>query len=515
MRRRYLDVTFPPQPVQTSQASIAEVQAAVREWVSIADDADQLGLALALSSDLPPDERDEESVVAQARLLLLARRTDAALSLLSGRGYTALPADAKPSWPLLVLAACLAAKGDIVAYRWLLGASATATGPADLWRLAYLIAAAASAIGDQATADQAWSELVLRHRIVTGLTFSRFAAAHVAQRDADHAEQATLSVVGAARDFDVVQPPIEEAAQPVLDAVGELQNRGDAPGARLLLHALSRTRAVPRIDAALESVTPARAMRRYTVMTVIAACLAVFLLPLGGVGILVGAAARRLWTSRVRIPGLGRTYSVVWRAINTLRFDPVTESVDGLGDSAKAIYALVGIVTFFVGFALGFPLSELLAAATGAPSVDEANPLLISSTWFSAAIGFPVLSILLVRRAHRRHLVRGNQSRRASQARRRLAEAKQCQCWSTRYLAGEFASVYLERHLLPVGASAGLAEASTYLGNSLRLGRCTTTGCLWLGGHVDVGGGMVLLRAAAATDAASDGPDAPSAGFYL
>jgi hypothetical protein len=478
-------------------------------WTASADDADELELASALHAALPPEQDSPDVAVWRARLFLLQGRPEEALAELVRHGLTEAPVQGSLTWAELVLVAVRAALGDPASFHRLLEAASLTAGELQSWRAAYLVAAAAEQLGHQAIADQAWRTLALEHSIVTPLTVSRLAAGEVARRDPLDHDAVTAVVMTQARNLSRLVPPPAEDPGPVLAAAAGLRARGDDAGARLLLRAVVRLNpANPELSAALLEVTPTRAEHRHVavVVAVTVLCTPLALLGLLGAGIAFGA--RKLWTLRVRIPGLSRADSVAWRAVGALSFDESSGTVRTETDNASGWYGLAGILGFGVGVFVGYLASESATALLGAP-----NDAVSIGMWLLGIVGVPVLFVLGARAAHRRFLTSRRRRHEAKEVRRRLAEAAQCHCWQTRGLTGQLAEAYLTAHLEPVRDAPTLAELSRRLGPRAVVGQCPVTGGIWLGGSLGRGGTTVLLRGT--VPALPDPAVAPLPGFYL
>jgi hypothetical protein len=478
-------------------------------WAAAADDGDRHELALTLLDAMPPEQRDANTAVTQATLLLQTGQAGRAISILEGLGVTDLPDDRRASWPHLVLAAGRAAAGEVDAYRWLMSSAGRLSTAVDAWRVSYLVAVAATGIGDRTTADQAWHNIVVRHGIVTPASLAEFSAAQIAGRDRDEPTEATTTVAATVANLHHADVPIHQDPGPVLDAARALSARGDVAGARLLLHAARRRiPATPALDAALAAVTPTGGMRRHRILVTALWCLTPALLFLGMPGGLIVLAVRTAWERWIPIPGLNRADSAAWRAFRSVSYDPYTDPADPPAKDQSGYYGLAALLSLlFVAFPVTGLVPTLLAAMTRATGPDEVNPALIISIRVLLCIGIPVLSFLGSRQAHRWLRSRRHDRRRAAVRRAGLSGAQQCQCWQSGSMSGPLAVDYLHRHLQP--------EATTYLPPALRdnasLGRCAVTGAMWLGVRHGSHGTAVLLRGAVGHD---EEPSQPT-GFYL
>jgi hypothetical protein len=451
-----------------------EVTQSCPTWARAAESIDRYELALTLL-DATPDADDD---VTRAALLLQTGQPARALALLAAQGYGDLPDVAQAVWPDLVLGACRAAAGDTEAYRGLRACARRFDGAADGWRLCYLIAAAAAGVSDRATADQAWHALVTRYEIITPVTVAEFCAAQVAARDPYDAIAATTTLAGVVADLHVTAA-LERNPAPALRTASALRLRGDDAGARLLLHGVRRRiRSNAELDAALADLTPAAPMRRHRMLVVVLWCLAPLLFPLGIVGGLLVLASRLAWQRWIPIPGLNRTDSVVWRAFQSLSYDPHTDPAEPPAKDQTGYYGAAALLSLlFVALPLGGPT----AALVGFGRAGEVG------TWLLLCLGIPALAFLGARQAHREMRARRHRRRREAEQRSRLSQARRCHCWQVPSTSGPFAVEYYQHHLHhePLPMPSPVAAS---------LGRCPTTGALWLAVDADDPARAVLLR---------------------
>ena len=477
-------------------------------WAQAAENIDRHEVALALLEAAPNTSHDAATAVFGATLLLQIGQHAQAVAVLAGIGYSELPDENRATWPDLVLAASRAAGGDSVAYRWLMGCARRFDGTAEAWRLCYLVAAAATGINDRATADQAWDALLTRYEILTPATLAQYSAAQVADRDQHDAGAATMTVATAVANLHQIGTPLEQNPEPALRIARLLQSRGDLSGSRLLLHAARRRIPPdPALDAALAEVTPASAMHRHRLIVTVLWCLAPLLFPLGVVGGLLVLAARLAWQRWVPIPGLSRTDSAIWRAFRSLSYDPYTDPDEPAPKDQTGYYGLAAILSLlFVAAPLGSPVSALLAGLT-ATANNADNPLVVA-TWLLLCIGIPGLSFLGARQVHRERRARRHRRRRQAEHRARMANAQRCHCWQAASASGQFATLYFRQHLRP--------EPFTLRAPNLRgladLGRCPTTGVLWLALDKDDPGKALLLRGTSRTNSR---PEPTATGMYI
>ncbi|WP_033344969.1 hypothetical protein [Catenuloplanes japonicus] len=469
-------------------------------WAGAAASDDRFGLMLTLLDAGTAKDQDQgpDPGVRRAALLLHDGRPADALATLREVGVTELPGATETSWSQLVLAAARAASGDQVAHRSLMAWAGRITGDP---RMYYLVAAAATGVGDRATADLAWETLTTGYEIVTPLTAARHAAARVARRDTG---DPVLAVAIAAMELHHLGVPVEKDPGPALEAVRDLRARGDHEGARLLLHAVRRrVPAVPALDAALAALTPAAAMRRHLITVVAMWSLvplvllpAVFALHLPGlIGGLLALAARLAWERWIPIPGLSRADSLVWRAFRAVGYDPFTDPTAPPPKDQKGYYGLAGLLALiFVAIPLSLTVERLLpdgAARTG--------------MYLLLCLGLPALGYVAARQAHHWMRARAHARRRAVETRARLSEARRCHCWQLHTIAGDIADEYLHHHL----RAEPFDDAPPSLRGKVWLGRCTATDTVWLA----VPGSRTLLLRGAMTPQEEQQPE--SVGMYL
>jgi hypothetical protein len=372
------------------------------------------------------------------------------------------------------------------------------------------VAIAAVGAGDRPTADEAWRQLVHTHHVITSASVARLTAADVAGRDTVDPHGAVEPVAVAVANLHSLDTPVHEDPGPVLAAADALHERGDLAGARLLLHAARRRiPPTPALDAALRHLTPVPAMNRHRGLVVALWCLAPTVLWLGPVGGLIIGAVRRTWERWVRIPGLGVADSVAWRAFRSVRYDPHTDPNEPAPKDQSGYYGLAGLFCILSLAIVADGMAPTVAGVSGAAG-PTARHGLMTAIWVALIFGSGAGGYLLARYAHRRLRARGADRRRAAALRHRIAAAGNCRCWRTDILTGSFANAYLKTHLTrePVDdLPPSLAEGSS-------LGRCGTTGTLWLGPPAGPGS-AVLLRGLAAEDEADPDEDRERTGFYL
>ncbi|WP_250030263.1 tetratricopeptide repeat protein [Paractinoplanes maris] len=451
--------------------STAVPAALVEEWVAAADEVDAFEVALSLAAKV---SRDDEAELDRARLLLMVGRPGEALAVLARQHFVELPAEPGASWPYLLLAACRAAVGDDDAYRRLLSVVAMVPGR---WEPLYLVGAAAEQRGDYGTADQAWTALVQVHHVVTRFTLARFLAGVLARRDRDDSRATLRAVV---EEFLVRDPDLRTNPRPILAAAENLRRRGDHAGSALLLRAAGSR--LPGVDA-LQATTirrPAPLRWMHVPLLAVAAAIAVWcdLPPLVLAGLVPVLVVRGI-AARSRVRGFSAADSAAWRAALRWRQGPTARSVD-------TEQMLVGGLVAAIVCTASVPIAGAFAGAVAG------RPAAIARTVQYAAVSglvFAALSVLLTGAGlgllalARRHNWRTERRARQASDRYRLSDAGDCRCWRTTALTGSYAAAYLGRHLTP--AMPGSA-----------LGRCPSTGALWLATTDEENGQLLLLRGA-------------------
>lgn len=480
-------------------------------WMAAADAVDAFAVALSLST--APDGSVEHDLD-RARLLLLAARPQEALTLLTSRQITDLPAEPMPTWPSLLLAACLAATGDHGAYRWLMAAVRQVPGA---WQPLYLVGAAAEHQRDFVTADQAWTALVQSHGIVTRFTLARHLVSIVARRDQTDPRAAAQTMIDVVEAFRTHDLDLHEHPQPVLTAAAGLQRRGDETGSALLLHTAShRLPDVPALRAATQMITKRAEIRRFERREALrrwmhvplmapAAAVAVWcdLPPLVLCGLIPVLAVRRI-TVRAGIPGFTAADNAAWRAGHRLRQGPAARVPDTEQRIVGAVLAAIALTVAvpFAGVFAGTLLGRPAAIARTPLYVVAADVVFALTTVVLTALGLGLMA------AARRYNWRTEQQARRQAERRRLADAGDCRCWRSSALVGSYAAAYLDRHLAtahpPRYAPDRVTEGS--------IARCLSTGTLWLATRTNPEDQLLLLRGA---DRASTDFSSPATGGYL
>lgn len=493
-------------------AGDAQVSAALQSWATTADDLDRLPLALAIYDFVEPSH---ESAQAQARLLLLSDRAAEGLAALTAVSSSLVEGGGAPTTDDLLTAACKSAMGDAHAYQWLLSHTSELAASGQGWGLTYLVAGAATGRGDIAIADQAWTALVRRYGVRTGLTVAKAIAADIAVRDQTDPEAVVMTIAESAKAAESMIHRVELDPQPVLDATADLTRRGDYAGARLLLTLVRRRNPpIPRARMAMEALTPRRDMRIYRAKVWAALAVAVCLVPLGILGlplIVGGAAAFRRY---VRVPGLSPTDSDAWRGLNRVRYDPRTRAPQHGGGRITGWDWLVLTIGAAVGIIGATFTTDLLVSITGVPDPASLNPLILIGVWLTGIAGVPILAILACRGLITRLEVARQRRMDDTLLRRRLALASRCDCWQTRALTDDMARAYLAKHLRQAPADPTLERLHQRLAGTTTFAACPETGALWLAVGESPEGAVLLLRGPVSAPATQGKPGDP-AGFYL
>jgi hypothetical protein len=494
----------------TADASAQEMASSLPLWVEAADDSDELEVALWLTGEnLSAPIGSVEPAVVRARLLLLLSRPDEAVAVLD-RAKISSPGDELPTrWEGFVLVACQAAAGDRAAYSTLLRATANVPPSRDSWRTAYLVAAAAEQLGDYPTAQRAWSQLTVDHGIHTRLTVTHFTAGAVFVRDRNDPTEAARIVMANAANFDAMLGGTEPDPDPVHACARLLTERDDVAGARLLFQAVHVRR--PReasLAAAAVALEPREAMKRYRLACGLACLLLIPAVPLGLVGIVLFWGGRRLWLTRVTVPGFSLVDSRAWRSLRSLRFDTTRQRTASARDTSAA-----NVLGAVLGFCAGMPLAAVSLWALDAV-IDESNPsnvgmVILISAVLLALGGATFAGHNLSQRLQRR-ITKHRLAKQAAKAERKLrADAQACRCWQAIHITGLAARWYLQDHLVEQADIRQRSGALSGLGEDTRLGKCPNTGVLWLGTQFDTPGRAMLLRGV------GPAPGGGVPGFYM
>jgi|GEM_PF-1565779 len=466
-------------------AATADVLGSWWWWTEAARAADEPTLALALDDRRPgaPYAGPDPAVpaVLRARDLLLVGRVEEADVTLDRAGATSPVGHA--GYPQLVSAAVRAARGDHHAWSWLVGSAAPAWPAATV---APLVAAAADARGDRATADHAW--VAAGPALTTGASLVRSSVAALATRPRDRTEALGPLVAGVAwRTLGRRHEPDVATALAVAEA---LAARDDRAGARLLLHAVDvRVPASAAVRGAIKRLTPSQVgywVAGAVVVTLLAGLGAVAALH-GDVGVMRFATPLVLlgFLSVVRIPGLTRAESSVWRELRGKVYDAERGRTTSRELRTSGWYTVAGIA----GAALaGIADATVVASVGRALSGDAAWATTDAALGvFAAIVVLGAVAGVLATRVLVRATVRRRRARRtAAEASARAQAGSTCRCTTDRWLEDPLASDYAELHLVTVPGVAAPAPGAT-------LQRCPGTGTLWLTGPVGAGGRRLAL----------------------
>jgi len=161
----------------------------------------------------------------------------------------------------------------------------------------------------------------------------RDVVARVLGRDRDGSASSLDRAVGEAAALLLASSSSDGRAE-TLRACDELAHRGDEPGARLLLRAVSRVAPDRALSEAASRLRPRDALRRHVLLAAVLLWLGLFVgalvvMVLAGAdevaaALLAGSvgpvlAVRLAWTRHVRVPGLTLQESQLWRSLGVLR----------------------------------------------------------------------------------------------------------------------------------------------------------------------------------------------------
>ena len=485
---------------------------ALSVWAASASDLDHWELALTLlDADAATGTQDASASIERARLLLLLGRASEAVSVLAAAQITDVTGDGTLLWRHLVLAACRAGAGDQGSYKWLLWAASGLSGR-DSWRVTYLIAAAADGAGDAETGRTAWRRLAADHGRITERTVVEYVAGEVLDRDQGEVNAAVRQIARACAVLEQEFAPLAENFGVVIAAAENLRRRGDAAGARLLVHAATRRNAaaVMLADAA-RTLAPA-SMRRYRILATASVLLALALIPVQGVGLLAVVGGYFAWKRFVRLPGLSLVDTRVWRAFNKVRFDRhlgrvVRRRQQPLGPIV-VLGAGVGLISgIFIAVWCSGRLHRLFSHG------GTASELLQSALILVAFVG-PLLLAIYGASVVDARIAAQRVARRDAQADRDASSAA-CSCWHVSHLLGRSGDRVRVHHLSPVSSLQELAVLRAAFSDSPTLSRCPQTGALWLGGVLAAGALRILLRGPLLDPQTTAQAAESTVGFYL
>jgi len=484
--------------------AVPDLRETLSRWLLVADDMDEFALALNVASAI--EDRTAQDRDLEARAVLSTGDPGGALRVLEDDGAPLPALGASITNSQLLVAAARGALGDDAARAWLLRTGASLADTRAGWLVANLVGLMHDYRGDRPAADAAWRLLPDRYSIMTSAITGRLVEAHVASRaaaDGGSLAQVSRTYSEGAFALEQLQHTLDTDPRPALAAADGLVRRGDVGGARVLLEMLRcRGRVPDALRARLAELTPGDAMRRHAWMTA-AALLAVPLVALlvpGG--IFLAIAGGFLWQRYVRIPGLSRKDSQVWRATRRVRYDPETGRVtDGHPDGGWI--GVAGIMGFIVG---------LVIAGIVTHDVVPGSPFELS-IWLIGALGVPALAVVVTDRLFRSFRRRTGLRRRATQTRRLVQSVGPCQCWNAERLLDEVADAYSTRHLVDWDAALHPAPTVVVGGTAAHVRQCPELGVPWILATLDLSGARVLLRGAL-PGPADDEPTAET-GLYL
>lgn len=471
-------------------------QATWAAWATTAARAGEPALAQRLlrrllSTDLSDNDRRWTATMLAAALVQRGQPGKAS-AVLSEAGLGAPDRAGMAGMSHAVTAAAAAARGDDVAYRWLLGVAVAVDGMPAHATVVELLTAAADSRRD-GVADDGWRLMVRRYGARDAYRVARFTAAAILERDRQAAPETLRRLMASASDnlMDVV-PDATTHRGPAQEVERRLRERGDGAGALLLQRALSR-RLRPLGAPPVLPVTHAPAW--YPALAVLAvtalAALAVFAPPAGtAVVAIVLGCARPAWARWVPRPGLTLQESRAWRTV-------------GPGPGGAAARPGVGATASTLGVALVIGLmcaAIALDPAAGHPWFTQRSAVV----W----LGMPALLAW----AARAIMVEAVRRARVAQRRRRPAPppADDCRCTAVSGYAGATATAYAAGHLVR-SDDVRLTHAARSVARRSALLTCPVTGTPWLYGPLGRYGRPLALAGPPVPHppASQDPPDAP------
>ena len=523
-------------------ATRSGVAAAAEQWSAGTSnlDLDELAVELQEVAQQRPGPPAENAAGRRASMLMLARRFPEALEALPPGLVLPTPGD-DMGRDHLVAATCRAALGDDDALAWLRQVAPLLSATDWAAYVAHCLLRVGDARGDVALSEASLGQLQRlgdRGRRI----LPRIAADVISRRPRDKpaGPAGRGKLWGGAQDTPVANAVKESAAvlrvgtdllhggsesfvsdpQPVLDTAELLRQRGDAPGAALLLHAVDRTNPhVARIEAALAAYVPPGARGRRRLRRGLLLGLGAIAFLVSGVagypalaivwGLLIGATemyAREPGLTRFDTNVLGEYVERAGVRAFWLMPRSVADETP-LGSGRKVLPLVFGILALGLGAAIYSPAVEAAAAHGPATSWRTAPGLTCFGVWI---LLFPVLVMWAV------SLIPG---RRLGYAVPRLSPAQsECQCRQWAWVSGPVALAYSTAHLVPAETPAplrGVLERYGPLPPSIA--SCTTTGAAWLVLTLGPENGKILLRSPLGTipDPQEPASEGLSTGQYL
>lgn len=489
-------------------------------WAIAAEEAGEPALALSLWQSFP-GTHSTATLAHQAQDLIVLQRSEEAADLLESVGVEPVTSAVPDTYGELVLAGAYAARGDRDAWSWL--RSAIAQMPSVRSHLLPLVYSVACSIQDTAAADQTALDLVERNGANHPPTWVRAATAWLSRRaDQGAAVQADLIVRMARTAGQAATSTLEASTTPphprYAIAVAEaLHGRGDAIGARLLLHAYERLHGTSApLRAAQKRFEPHPLSTRVRLGVWAAATLLGAYVAGKYLGI---AAAVLVWTAMVVLPGrfppsgLERSDRKVWWIIQRFSYDQHTHTWR-TNQFASQVMSLLSWVSLggLLGIFIGFSNLRLDQALGIHPDFVDGRIAVALGTAGLVLIG-GVLAGLVNRFAER---IRLRQDREA-QIRQMVQDAMVCRCLDRESMTRGAALAYMEHHLQPETDQASvdllartleplLVSGPTACG-PVRLMRCPDTHVSWLTGQM--GADRLPLALRGTTPAVPD-PNSPN-----
>ena len=449
-------------------------------------------LQLLTTTELTSDNRHF-----RAQLLFQSGKPTEAIAVLDDGAQRGLPSDQFTNDDAL-RAACWAATKHEGAYGWLRSRVLSMT-PGQFPYGQWLLAHAADAIGDTATADQMWRALGAGDGVLTWDVVAHFTAALSIETRNDLLNgsskgQVAASFVRLVQNTEFLPNRLEQDPRPIIRAHELLVQRGEKHAALMLLTAARFVGAPSKTIAdEYKRSAPRLRMTWYASLAlfsvVFATCLAVSLPKLG---IALGLGSIYLWRRFMPMRGFTLKEAHVLRILRQLRFDrrtrtPVARGLSGIANRDATPF-LFGLAAFAVAWIVG-----ALAVAKLAPGGLD-NSLGVGLSVVVAVVGAVVGYQFGVRRAQ------------AKLAPKQPAVVT-CRCATAVALSGVEAGAYATHHLVATDAPPIIA-ASREL-------KCPTLGTPWLLVAVTGEGAVYLMRGATETLDADLPVDEPREGFYL
>lgn len=471
------------------------VPASWETWADAASAAHEPALARRLRAEAPTS-----NPVAEARDLVLLGRGEDALAVLDGVEI-APPAPEQISWDHLILTGALALAGERAAYDWLMTRGRASVREGAPPQVGMFIATVADWLGEVATADELWGQMVADTEFPSPDVLVRCCVGLVRGRDRSSSASVLQSFTWAALALTGHTVPMHVDPRPAMRAASELEAHGDSVGAALLL----RTARVfgPR-SAPVDEMHEHHVHRlRWRDRTAIAIALLVgavgwllaatpgLLVP--GVLVMLAAPYVPAW---LPIPGFTRPESSWWRTVGDRgRRHHDGTSIRTLTARRPVIIALSWITGVAVGWLVGRTVSwwamnaepESLAWFAGPPMIAT----LIAVVLLTAEVTELVLVRTLVAPGPRREFAEAGEAHRA-----RLQELSESQCSAIVWDSGPTARGRVEHHLEHRPDSPGQLEVERALGSGARVLQCPATLHVWLYGPLGAGGRTLVLRSA-------------------